>query len=68
MPNTAPDLAHLVALMEAARAEAERLGPAAETFATRLAALAQEAGSLTGRGGKPDQGTRLGDLTTANDQ
>lgn len=69
-PST--DMSHLAALIDAARAEADRLGPAARDADAHLAAAARvirpEPGQSPKEGGRPDEGIRLGDLTTDNDK
>ena len=68
MPRSEPDIVHLVALIQAAKLEAERLGARAGGTAARLDAALVEARAILGNGGRPDQGLRPENLTTANDQ
>ena len=68
MPSASHDLSHLSGLIEAAKAEAERLGP---TLSRTAALLDQSLGDVRGlaaRDGHPDEGTPLQELTTENDR
>ncbi|MBV9078254.1 MAG: hypothetical protein JO048_12310 [Methylobacteriaceae bacterium] len=67
MPST-HDLAHLVALIEAAKSAADRLGPAAGASADHLGRALDAARSAAGREGRPDEGIRPESLTTDNDR
>lgn len=68
MPSSPDDAARLAALIEAARAEAERLGDDAAGVLAGLDTALAAAHARPGAGGKPDQGLRPDELTTANDQ
>ena len=63
-----PDFTHLLSLLEAASAEAERLGPAAADIARRLETATSAARSVMGQAGARDEGLRPEDLTTGNDK
>lgn len=67
MDTPANDIAHLLTLIEAARDEAERLGPRAGGIAGRLQRAAVEARSIASHGGQPAEGLRPEELTTGND-
>ena len=60
-------LSHLVALIGAAQAHAETLGPEAGEARRLLGEALAAARSADGRGGRPDEGLRPEDLTTDND-
>ena len=62
------DVRHLVNLIETAKAEAARLGPALQDVAGALDAAVASARAALGAGGQPDEGLRPEDLTTANDK
>ena len=62
------DLQHLVALIEAARAQAGRAGAVAAQVAASLDQAARSTRALLAGGGQPEEGLRPEDLTTENDK
>jgi hypothetical protein len=68
MPAAPHDIAHLSALIEAARTEAKRLGPEAANVASLLADALTQARNIEGHGGHPDEGLSPSQLTTENDR
>ncbi len=62
------DVAHLASLIEAAKSQAEKVGPPAGAVASRLAEALVAARSLEAQGGRADEGLRPEDLTTDNDK
>lgn len=67
MSSTPPDIAHLVALIEAAKAEADRLGAPAAGVSRQLGQASAQARSAQ-TGGGSNEGVRSEDLTTDNDR
>lgn len=67
MPN-AHDRQHLVALIEAAQAEAVRAGEGASAVRTSLEQALLAARGLAASGARPDEGLRPDELTTDNDK
>jgi hypothetical protein len=63
-----PDLVRLVSLIEAAKAIADRLGCRAGTTGSLLGEALIAARATESRGGRPDEGIRVADLTTDNDK
>ncbi|MBM0204827.1 hypothetical protein JNW90_18425 [Micromonospora sp. STR1s_5] len=63
-----PDLAHLEALIEAAKAHAVRLGPEVRGICSQLDQASAFVRELQSNGGKADEGLRPQDLTTQNDE
>ena len=61
------DLAHLLALIEAARSHAARIGPEVGSVSRLLDEAVVAVLALEGHGGRPDEGLRPQDLTTDND-
>ena len=57
----------LIKLLGEARAEAERLGPAGKVIAHQLEEALTEAQTLAAHGGRPDEGKRPDELSSAND-
>lgn len=57
----------LIGLLGEARAEAGRLGPAADAIGRRLDEALTEARQLAAQGGRPDEGRRPDELSSAND-
>lgn len=68
MQTSPHDLAHLSALIEAALAEAKRLGTDAANVAAMLGDALTQARNIAGRGGHPDEGLAPAQLTTENDR
>ena len=62
------DVAHLVALIEATKAEAARLGPGLGGVPGHLEQALIEARGLLARHCRADEGLRPEDLTTGNDR
>lgn len=62
------DVTHLASLIEAARSQAQKLGPAAGAVASCLDEALTAARSLEAKGGRADEGLRPEDLTTDNDK
>ena len=62
------DLAHLAALIEAAKAHAARLGPEVRAVCSHLEESLTLVRELQSNGGKADEGLRPQDLTTENDE
>ena len=65
---THQNVAHLIALVEAAKQEADRLGSGAAGPAGHLEQALSAAQALSGSGTRPDEGVRVEDLTTENDK
>ena len=57
----------LIGLLGEARAEADRLGPAAEAIGRQLDEALTEARHLAAHDGRPDEGRRPEELSSAND-
>jgi hypothetical protein len=55
-------------LIEAARAEAERLKPDTANIVQLLGEALLQARNIAGHGGRPDEGLRPDQLTTENDR
>ena len=68
MPASHSDLTHLISLVEAAKAQADRLGHDAGTTAGLLEQALVAARAISAHGGTPDEGLRLDELTTDNDK
>lgn len=68
MTSSDRDFQHLVALIKAARAEAERLGSGAEPVIGALDEAERSAQALLADDGRPDEGVRPNNLTTENDE
>ena len=68
MTVSSHDLAHLSALIEAAKAHAVRLGPEIRAVCSLLEESLTVVHELQGNGGKADEGLRPQDLTTENDE
>ena len=62
------DLVHLVALIEAAKAHATRLGSGAGVILDELEQALLAARALESHAGKADEGLRPQELTTDNDE
>jgi hypothetical protein len=62
------DLAHLAALIDAAKAHASRLGPEVRGASSQLDQASAFVRELQSNGGKADEGLRPQDLTTQNDE
>jgi hypothetical protein len=60
-------LDHLIQLLGDARAEAGRLGQAGRVIVRQLEEALTEARALAAHGGKPDEGKRPEELSSAND-
>lgn len=57
----------LIRLLGDARAESERLGPAGKIISAQLDEALTEARGLAAHGGRPDEGKRPDELSSAND-
>ena len=57
----------LVRLLTEARSEADRLGPCAKAIAQHLGEALTEARALAAHNGRPDEGKRPEELSSAND-
>ena len=68
MPVSSHDLTHLVALIEAARSHAQRLGPEVAAACRSLDEALTTVRDLQGNGGRADEGLRPQELTTENDE
>ena len=68
MPASEHDLAHLVALIESAKAHADATGPEAQGIGRLLDEALLATRNLQARGGVADEGIRSEDLTTENDE
>lgn len=68
MTVSSHDLAHLTALIEAAKAHAGRLGPEMRAVCSLLDESLTRVRDLKSNGGKADEGLRPQDLTTENDE
>jgi hypothetical protein len=68
MQASSHDIAHLSALIEAALAEAKRLGSSAANVADTLTEALREARKVAAHGSHPDEGIAPAQLTTENDR
>ena len=68
MSATAIDPSHLVALIGAAKAHADTLGTGTEEIGRLLDEAMTGARALAARDGRADEGLRLDQLTTDNDE
>jgi hypothetical protein len=68
MTSSQHDLSHLIALVEAAKAHAARLGPEVGPVSRLLDEAIVRVRELQANGGKADEGLRPQDLTTENDE
>ena len=62
------DLAHLISLIEAAKAEAVQLGAAGRTVTDKLDEALGSTRAILAQGGQPNEGIAPDELTTANDK
>ena len=62
------DLEHLAALINSAKAHADRLGPEVRAVCSLLGESLTVVRELQGNGGKADEGLRPDQLTTENDE
>ena len=68
MPAAHHDVVHLISLVEAAKAQAAKLGADAGTTGALLEQALLAARELEARGGRADEGLRPEELNTANDE
>ena len=67
MPVSSHDIAHLTGLVEAANAEAGRLGTDAANVASLLGEALAQLQAMVSHGGRPDEGLKPGELNTETD-